>query len=306
MSAVCAPACFSARCIMADKKVAAAILILIAIIVIAAMAWRRDYSAGGGHKSGFLPVPVSTCSKPYDQEYGVDMTARNAAGTVVWDPYSTQSRVSLERYAESPEVAEAPNPYTGLGKTSTVRTMGDRYRRDKALTSISLYELQSGQPGFMEEVGDHAMNLMAAVARRSPAVAGGSPTCLLASTDIDSDFYTDGIYGKAIAREAFEVKEGLTSTRRPMPNTLTASKTGLGSIRLDPRFEPGPQSRVPDGDASWSHGGHAGGPTSGGYGSSRFSPTCGWDYGYVYGFGDGSIFGRKYPVEAIVTERSTW
>ncbi len=269
-------------------------------------------------KSGFRPVPITTCGSPYDDHYAVDMTSRNAAGTVVWDPYSTQSRVSLERYAETPEVAEHLNPHTGLGKTSSVRAMSDRYRRREALQALSIYELQPGEPGFMEEVGDGAMSLMTRVACRSPAVAGGAPSCILANTDIDTDFVTDGYYDSAV------LKEALTSRREVHPNTLTASKTGLGSIRLDPRFEPGPQSRVPDGDASWSHGGHAGGPTSGGFGSSRFMPGNTWDSKYVFGFGDrrpgqpwpGDVgcgagpfpagYIRPLNVEAVDTERSEW
>ena len=45
------------------------------------------------------------------------------------------------------------------------------------------------------------------------------------------------------------------------------------------RFEPGPQARVASGDASPSHGGHAGGITLGGFGSSKFQ--SGWDWGYA-------------------------
>jgi hypothetical protein len=258
-------------------------------------------SARAGPRAHFRPVPISTCGTPYDDHYAVDMTSRNAAGTVVWDPYSTQSRVSLERYAESPEVAERLNPVLGTGKTSSVRAMTDRYRGAEALQRLSAYELQPGEPGYMEEVGDGAMSLMAQVARRPTSVAAGMPTCLLAGADIDSDFYSDGYYGSDVLREA------LTSRRGAAPNTLTASKTGLGSIRQDPRFEPGPQTRTPDGDASWSHGGMAGGPTSGGFGAARFFPMAGWDWDYVHGFGDVSRdFGRQYPVEAMETERSTW
>jgi hypothetical protein len=256
-------------------------------------------------RAGFRPVPITTCGTPYDDHYAVDMTARNAAGTVVWDPYSTQSRVSLERYAESPEVAESAatrvNPVTGIGKCASVRAMSDRYRGTDALRSLSEYELQPGEPGYMEEVGDGAMNLMAQVARRPTSVAAGMPTCLLAGADIDSDFYTDGYYDQAV------LKEALTSRRQYQPNTLTASKTGLGSIRQDPRFEPGPQTRTPDGDASWSDGANAGGPTTGAWASSRFFPMAGYDWDYVHGFGDVyRDFGRQYPVEAMVTEHSLW
>lgn len=276
---------------------------VVVLIIIIAAYWEyrnRHADAHNHHKSGFRPVPVTTCGTPYDDHYAVDMTSRNAAGTVVWDPYSTQSRVSLERYAETPEAAEKYNPFTGLGKTASVRALGDRYRRNAALQTLSIYELQPGEPGYMEAVDDGAMSLMTKVARRSPAVAAGAPSCILAGTDVDSDFLTDGYYDEAV------LKEALTSNRGARPNTLTASKTGLGSIRMDPRFEPGPESRVPGGDASWSHGGNAGGPTSGGFGSCAFMPGGAWDSQYVFAFGDYSIQGRQYPVEAMDTERSTW
>ena len=256
----------------------------------------RYKCTGSSTKSGFRPVPVSTCGSPYEDHYA-SVDVGNRYGTVAWDPYSTQSRVSLERYAESPEVAEPMNPITGVGKGAAVRAMGDRYRRGEALQRLSVFELQPGQPGYMEEVGDDAMNLMAAVTRRSPAVAGGSAPCLIAGADVDSDFLTDGFYDSAV------LKEALTSSRTPVPNTLTGRRVGLGSTRLDPRFEPGPQSRVASGDASPSHGGHAGGITLGGFGSSKFQTNGGWDWNYVHGFGD---YGGNGQTEAMVTERSLW
>ncbi len=249
---------------------------------------------------GFHPVPVSTCGSPYDDHYAVDMTSRNAAGTVVWDPYSTQSRVSLERSAESPEVAESFNPYTGLGKTSSVRALNDRYRRNEALQAINIFEYQPGEPGYMEQVSDGAMSLISKVARRPPTAAGGCPSCLLAGTDVDSDYLTDGYYDEAV------LKEALTSRRQTAPNTLTASRVGLGSVRMDPRFEPGPPTRTPDGDASWANGSSAGGPTTGGFGAYKFMPGNTWDSHYVHGFGDYNIQGRQYPVEAMVTGESRW
>ena len=251
-------------------------------------------------KSKFHPVPVDTCS--LSGEYGVaepwsqrelDLQGRN--GTVVWEPYSTQSKVSLERGAESPEVAEPLNPITGVGKGAAVRAMGDRYRRNEALQRLSQYELQPGQQGYMEEVGDGAMSLMASVSRRSPPVVGSAAAATVSNTDIDSDFRTDGFYEDAV------LKETLTSNRRPNSNPLTASKVGLGHIRLDPRFEPGPQKRVAAGETSPSHGGHAGGITLGSFASSKFMPATGWSSGYVYGFGD-----MGGSVEAMAAERSDW
>jgi hypothetical protein len=209
-----------------------------------------------------------------------------------------------ESYAGSPShvrsyaEGDAPlNPVTGIGKGSFVRAALDRHSRGEALQRLSIYELEPGRPGHMEEVGAAASNLMAAVARRSPPAAAGAPRPLT-GVDIDSDFRTDGFYESAV------FKEGLTSSRRPgEPNTLTASRVGLGSTRLDPRFEPGPQRRVATGDASPSPGSHAGGITLGGFGSSKFQTYGGWDWGRVQGFGgDG---GGDVP-EAMATGRSLW
>lgn len=292
------------------KGISMAILVLAAIVIIAALTWRGSPAMRPlqPSKSGFRPVPVTTCGNPpVHQEYAVDMTSRNAAGTVAWHPYSTQSRVSLERYAESPENAEELNPVTGLGKTNFVRKLADRYRGDEAMAG-SPYELQPGQPGYMEEVGDGAMGLAANVSARPPAsVATGAPVCLLAGADVDSDYLTDGYYGERVIQEALVPRrETLTSRREALPNTLTASKTGLGSIRIDPRFEPGPESRTPDGDASWSQGGAAGGPTSGTWASSTFMPPPSYDATYIHAFGDYNVFGRQYPVEAMRTGESRW
>jgi len=161
-------------------------------------------------KSGFNPIPVSTCAS---QEH-----------------YTTQALSS----------------------------------RSEALQDLNRFEA----PSF-DDINDRTMNLMASVTRRSPAVAGGS---LLSMTDIDSDFQTDGFYENSV------LKETLTSNRSGAVNSLTAQGVGLGSRRPDPRFEPGPQSRVAHNDASPSHGGHAGGITLGGFGSSKFQTNGGWNW----------------------------
>jgi hypothetical protein len=251
-------------------------------------------------KDRFRPVPVSTCGRPRDPEYAVDMTRRGAAGTVVWYPWSRESKVSLRRAAESNEAAESLNPFTGVGKTSSVRTMRDRYRRGEALSRISQYELQPGEPGFMEEApADGEMSLLRTLVGRPPANAAGAgtrPLCYVGAVDGDTaEFLTDGFYDEAVLQESRQtpVKEGLTSRRAAAAaNTLTATKTGLGSTRRDPRFEPETPERVPGGDSQWAHGGHAGGPTFGAYAPAVFAPQPAWDSTYVYGFGD---FGAAVP-----------
>jgi hypothetical protein len=135
----------------------------------------RYKCTGSSTKAGFRPVPISTCAPSYEDHYAVD--TGNHHGTVAWDPYSSQSRVSL-----------------------------NRYRRGEALQRLRVFELQqgsdSGQPCYMEGVGDGAKNLMAAVTRRSPpAVAGGSSPCLIAGADVDSVFLTDGLYDSAVLKK---------------------------------------------------------------------------------------------------------
>jgi len=194
---------------MGNRNALPAILAILAILIIVAVAagrrWReapmRGRAARRG-KAGFRPIPVSTCGQPYDSHYAVDMTARNAAGTVVWDPFSTQSRVSLERGAESPEVAEELNPVSGLGKTSSLRAMTDRYRRGEALRRLSVYELRPGEPGSLEPAEDGAMSLLAKVAKRAPLGAKGGPSpCSLAYLDAGADYYTDGLFGDAVLQD---------------------------------------------------------------------------------------------------------
>jgi hypothetical protein len=280
-----------------------AALVLLVIVVAAAVHARRAHE-------DFQPIPQLNCdpNRVASPEYAVDMTMRNAAGTVAWVPYSTQSRVSLERAADSPEVATPPNPVTGVGASATVRRLGDRYRRGEQLAASGIYDLAPGEPGYMEAVGDLASSAMAAISRRSPGAAAPSPACRVSAVDLDADFATDGLYDDALLEaDAERRRERMTSDRTTVQNTLTASRTGLGSTRRDPRFEPGPQWRVPGGDASWAQGGHAGGPTSGAYAPAVFAPPAAFGTFYVAGFGDpNDLYGTRRTAEVIDEEPSTW
>jgi hypothetical protein len=235
-------------------------------------------------KSGFAPL-LADSAEVWPEES--DKNSRGSDDLVTWEPYSRQSRVSLERGAETPENAEPYNPITGLGKTSAFRRWNDRYRgitalpaencRRGELQKLAAYEIPPGKPGYMEEeTSDGAMSLILQISRR-PQIGASAMT--LSNTDVDSDYLTDGIYDRPILREA------LTSTRQQQSNTLVASKTGLGSVRRDPRFEPGTQRAIYSGDTNQAHGGHAGNITLGSYTSSLFAPSSHWDWRYVHGFG---------------------
>jgi hypothetical protein len=247
---------------------------------------------------GFRPTPVSPCGPRPPLERA--RSSRGADGTTVSLPFSDVSRVSLERGALTAETAERPNVHTGVGRTALVRAMQNPYA---FAVEIGLAPGQPGslepagvapapsEPSYMDAVDDASATLLASVSRRAPPAPASRPPALVG---IDSDFITDGYFGGAV------LKETLTSRRGGPTNSLTATRTGLGSIRRDPRFEPGPQRRVPGGDASWSHGGNAGGPTSGGFGANRFLPGGAWDAQYVFGGGD-TEGGRRMPVDAVDT-----
>jgi hypothetical protein len=235
------------------------------------------YVRRAGNKAGFHPVPCDTC----DGDRAMTSPYSDRDGTVVGYPFSTQSRVALERGADAPGLAERPNPVTGLRKGAFVRADSSLYRRGQELAGLDAFELGPDRPGAMA---------------LAPPPCHAS--CSRGLTDIDSDFLTDGPFGAAT------LKETLTSRRGANPNTLTGSRVGLGSTRLDPRFEPGPQCRVAGGEASPSPGSHAGGITLGALNSCQFRPGASWDATYNFGFATDACDGG--PPEAIETERSRW
>lgn len=233
------------------------------VVVLLLLLWVWPSGAGAAN---FTPVPISTCGPPRDaDQFVIDMTDRT--GTVVRDPYPPPPGLTREGYA-----GRSDGRY--LGETAS----------------------QGRAPEPAQEADERAMSLMAAVARRSPPTVAGPRSSRALLGDIDTDFVTDGIYSPNV------MKEALTSRRIPRANPLTASKVGLGSTRMDPRFEPGAPERLCGGDVSQAPGGHAGGPSLGAYDSSRFQNKGGWGSNYVFGFGD---VGSDGP-EALVTGESRW
>ncbi len=258
-----------------SKVLALAAVVVLVILVI--WIWPSGSGSGG---TGFTPVPINTCGQHATDQYVIDITDRT--GTVVRDPYPPPPGLSKEGYAGRKGTLTCAHP--------TAQRPGRGYSGD----------IQGGGPGApnaVQEADDRAMSLMATITRRSPpTVAGphGSPRALLG--DIDTDFVSDGIY------EPHVMKEALTSRRSTRRNPLTASRVGLGSVRMDPRFEPGPPEMLNDGDTNYAPGSYAGGPSFGAYDSSRFQNKGGWGSNYVFGFGD---VDTDAP-EALVTGVSRW
>jgi hypothetical protein len=278
--------------------IALAMIIILVILVMSAS--RSDCKAHHKYphkyprKQGFHPVQVSPCGPPYGldgDQYGVDVTGRNASGTTVW-PATAYSRV-------------APRP-SGVAKEgccggkdgftpNDIAIERRRMQRDEAMGDWAASE---DVPVYSRPYGNNAATFRAGIDRAgamSPLQGHLSP---LAFADVDSDFEPGTAYGE----EA--MKESMTSERRVMQNTLNASKTGLGSTRIDPRFEPGPRRMFWGGDAVYADGAAAGGPTMGSLTPSQFGAAPTMISGYVYGFGDGGY--QQPQPEAIYTEQSRW
>ncbi|HVE13481.1 MAG TPA: hypothetical protein VNI01_08820 [Elusimicrobiota bacterium] len=162
------------------RELALAALVL-ALVILAACARR-------GAKSAFVPRTADVCAGPA-AEYAV-VDARAAGGTVSCPPFSPPSRVSLARGAGTPEVAELRrelSPYVGLGRTSRVRAWGDRYLGPELCRRRSMFELQPGEPGFLEPLA----------AEPSPALRRAP--CSARPVSPAAEFRTDGPFGDALA-----------------------------------------------------------------------------------------------------------
>lgn len=254
----------------------AAVIVLLVILLV--QVWPTGSGASG---SGFTPVPIDTCAQLAADRYVIDMTDRT--GTVVRNPYPPPPGLVREGYAGRKGTLACANP--------TAAPPGSGYSGDVRGSE------EGAAPGaLVQAADDKASSLMAAVARRSPPTIAGPHGSRANLGDIDTDFVSDGIYEPQV------MKEALTSRRQAQANPLTASKVGLGSVRMDPRFEPGPPGMLNSGDTNYAPGSHAGGPTLGAYDSSRYQNKGGWGTNYVFGFGD---VGTDGP-EALVTGESRW
>lgn len=250
-------------------------VLTLAIVVVLVVLLIRVWPAASG-ASGFTPVPIDTCAQLPADRYVIDATDRT--GTVVRNPYPPPPGLTREGYAGRKGTLACANP--------TATQPGRGYSGDP----------RPEAPGPVQAADDGASSLMAAVARRSPPTLAGPHGSRANLGDIDTDFVSDGVY------EPHVMKEALTSRRRAQANPLTASRVGLGSVRMDPRFEPGPPGMLNDGDTNYAPGSYAGGPSLGAYDSSRFQNKGGWGSNYVFGFGD---VGSDGP-EALVTGDSRW
>lgn len=244
--------------------------VIVVLVILLVRVWPSGHSG-----SRFTPIPIDTCAQLQSDRYVIDMTDRT--GTVVRNPYPPPPGLSKEGYAGRKGTLSVANP--------TAAPPGAGLSGDPTPPA-----------GLVQAADDRLPSLMASIARRSPPTLAGPHGSRANLGDIDTDFVSDGLYEPEV------MKEALTSRRRAEANPLTASKVGLGSVRMDPRFEPGPPGMLDGGDTNYAPGSHAGGPSLGAYDSSRFQNKGGWGSNYVFGFGD---VGTNGP-EALVTGDSQW
>jgi hypothetical protein len=261
---------------------------------------------------------MSTCNAPY-----VPATSCGGAGTgpdacvtglKKTSPFGCPLNGSSDCGAPRPGVTalDQYNPITGIGARTDVRRSAERYCRGAPLQRpLSPYELEPGQAGYVAPLNDEA-GLSADLAHRWAMTPGLPPLCGVKAVDPDADFLTDGLFGAAILNGTTITqggcsanscgREGFTSSRRACANDLTDSRVGLGSVRMDPRFQPGWGSIR---DTNPAPGTHAGGVTLGGLAPAVFHPVNLWGDAYVYGFGDmpsDSCSGQRTPPpEALIT-----
>jgi hypothetical protein len=190
--------------------------------------------------------------------------SQDRSDTVYYPPYSPETRVSLERSAMSPGNAEMSNPITGVGNGTLFRELDDPYR-DNSWKNDGMSAL--GSPDYLENMDTNFMNLMTTVANRATAAVTVAPGCLQAGPDFDSDFVSDGMGGVT--------ETGLTS-QYSNPSQLAGIRVGLGSKRIDPRFQPGMRINPMLRDTNQAPGRHAGDQTLGALTSSVFQTGGSW------------------------------
>lgn len=123
---------------------------------------------------------------------------------------------------------------------------------------------------------DNSADMIANIVKRATTVEMFAPGCLHAPSGYDTDFVTDN------QCDEFMINVGMNSNIYTPGNSITGIRYGLGSKRIDPRFQPG-YSTCENGDYSPSQGTHAGGSTMGGYIPSNFQTSGSW-HSTPYGF----------------------
>lgn len=209
------------------------------------------YKCTGGSKDKFS-IEIDS-----DNSMGIELEAAWDSNDHMIPRYVNKMPMMLG--AVSPENGAMPNPYLGVGKTNMVRALADPYRNDNFMRD-GLFNLNN--PVYDESVNDSAMSMLQRVSSRN-----GSG-CLYSGPDCDSSFITDGPYGEDVIASA------LTSTGCP-PDKMTGIRYGLGSVRIDPRFQPGARCG-PVRDYNSAPGTHAGSANSYGFAPSTFQTSGSW------------------------------
>ncbi len=312
--------------------------ILAAVVaVVLILAYRRRHRAPFwrrwlGSKSGFKAVPLLPCGPAAPPEYAVDQTGRGAGGTVVWGPYcpgihrGIATNGSAEHFAGRPSNLQ-PSA-SGVSRYSTRVEEGytphpvPSLPSHKHLAHHAPVDADAADPNE----GGPAVSGLASLTRRSAAPA--SRACSRVFSDVDSDVSLEGwgsdetsTKGSARAQPGKVAVVAMCERAAPYAppelnpasslarHTPASLRIGLGSVVLDPRFQPGdPRWLASDGQPA--AGTYSGGESMGALVPSAFGRTGAWDATRTRGFGGGQGMSGQSgddPVrgyEAVVTNMS--
>ncbi len=300
-----------------------AIAIAAAVVVVLVLAWRHAGRRRHASKATFKPVPLLPCGPAAPPEYAVDQTGRGAGGTVTWGPYYPgihRGRVPLpsERDAVSVRENYTSHPrYSNIPNASSENV--DDGRMDNGRLDVLDAAIREDSELLTNDAPDTAKTLLASVVRRSGPVY--SRSCSTVFSDIDTGFVPSGGlpdsqttagYMMCQRNIPFATLAAASTPAAPVPGAeLTAGaaaripavlRIGLGSVALDPRFQPGPAGWLPS-DGQPAPGTFAGAASQGALTPAGFARTGAWDATITRGFGGRGRMGddptRTY--EAIIT-----
>lgn len=306
---------------MRHRAIAIAAAVVVVLVLACRHASRRHVS-----KATFKPVPLLPCGPAAPPEYAVDQTGRGAGGTVVWGPYypgihrghvplpsERDTQLTREHYTSHPRYSNIPNASSENVDDGRMDVQGDDGRLgvlDAAIREDSESPAERA-PGI-------AKTLLASAVRRSGPVY--SRSCSTVFSDIDTGFVPSGGlpdsqttagYMMCQRNIPYATLAAASTPAAPVPGAAVTEassripavlRIGLGSVAMDPRFQPGPAGRLPS-DGQPAPGTFAGAASGGALTPAGFARTGAWDATITRGFGGRGRMGddptRAY--EAIIT-----
>jgi hypothetical protein len=145
----------------------------------------------------------------------------------------------------------------------------DDFKKDFRKDMANRYEDSWLTENMDKHLEDNATEMLTSIVRRATNEEMFAPGCLHAPSGYDTDFVTDYQCDGVI------LDVNMNSDINTPGNPITGVRYGLGSKRIDPRFQPGHHS-CEHRDYSSAQGTHAGGSSLGGFIPSTFQTSGSW------------------------------